>query len=176
MGDINERYNVQEKAEISSCTPLALANNRQLNNSTVVIPTDHNMDSLLSVELIRDFQTTAVFRTDQEQFDRYQLTMTAVRLYLVRSQSVHINRRERCPCNCTSKFMCSYPEFCDAKIHFVQELQGDGIDRRVLCCEWFKPQGMRTDDIMFGDKARCHAERRAFLVLQLMSITKLSQE
>jgi len=105
----------RKRRKISSCTPLALANNRQLYNSTVVIPADHNMDTLLSVELIRDFKRTAVFRTDQEQFDRYQLMMTAVWLYLARSQSVHINRRESCACNCTSKFMCSYPELCDVK-------------------------------------------------------------
>ena len=34
---------------------------------------------------------------------------------LARSQSVHINRRESCACNCTSKFMCSYPELCDVQ-------------------------------------------------------------
>jgi hypothetical protein len=100
----------RKRSKFSSCTPLALANNRQQNNSTVVVPTDHNMDSLLSVELIRDFKRTAVFRTGHKQFDLYQLMiMTA------RSQSVHINRRESCACNCTSKFMCSYPELCDVK-------------------------------------------------------------
>lgn len=45
--------------KLSSCTPLALANNRQLNNSTVVIPTDRNMDSSLSVELIRDCKSVS---------------------------------------------------------------------------------------------------------------------
>ena len=55
----------RKRRKVYSYTPLALANNRQLNNSTVVIPTDHNMDSLLFVELIRNVKRTAVFRTDQ---------------------------------------------------------------------------------------------------------------
>jgi len=102
----------RKRRKISSCTPLALANNRQLNNSTVVIPSDHNMDRLLSVELIRDFKRTAVFRKDQEQFDRYQLMMTAVWLYLARSQSVHINRRES---------YVATPNYATSKFSFVQD-------------------------------------------------------
>jgi hypothetical protein len=41
-------------------------------------------------------------------------------------------------------------------IQFVQELQGDGTDRRVQYCEWFKPQRTRAHDAMFSDKAGCH--------------------
>jgi hypothetical protein len=35
---------------------------------------------------------------------------------------------------------------------------------------------MRADDTKFSDKALCHTERRAFLVSQLITITKLPQE
>jgi hypothetical protein len=60
----------RQRRKLSLWTPLALANNRELDNSTVVIPTDYNMDRLLSVEPIRYFKRTAVFRTGQEQIDR----------------------------------------------------------------------------------------------------------
>jgi len=41
MGDINERYTVQEKVKVAFCMPLSLGNDRQLEIFTIVIPTDH---------------------------------------------------------------------------------------------------------------------------------------
>jgi hypothetical protein len=66
---------------------LALANDRQLKNFTPVIPTDHNVDSVLMVEFIRDFRRPAVLQTNQEQVaHKHQIMTKAVWLYLPRLQ------------------------------------------------------------------------------------------
>jgi len=41
MGDINERYTVQEEVEVAFCMPLSLDNDKQLEIFTIVIPEDH---------------------------------------------------------------------------------------------------------------------------------------
>jgi hypothetical protein len=47
--------------------PLAFASDRQPKNFTIIIPTDHNPDSILLVEFIQDFRRLAVFQTNQQQ-------------------------------------------------------------------------------------------------------------
>jgi hypothetical protein len=59
--------------------PLALTNDRQVENFTIITPADHDLDSFLLVEFIRDFRRLAVFQTHQEQIAReLQLVMKAV--------------------------------------------------------------------------------------------------
>lgn len=70
------------------------------------------------------------------------------------------------------------PNYARSKISFVQDTLctriTEGGNRSPSAVLWMVyPQRMRADDTMFSDKARCHAERRAFLVSQLMPITKL---
>lgn len=67
MADVNDRYTGQEKAEIVLFfMPLALANDRQLQNVTVLILPYYDLDILLLVEFIRDFRRPGVFRTNQD--------------------------------------------------------------------------------------------------------------
>ena len=40
--------------------------------------------------------------------------------------------------------------------NFVQELHGDGMDRRATFSEWSASQSIRADDIMFSDEACFH--------------------
>jgi hypothetical protein len=47
--------------------PLALANDRKLNNFTIIIPAGHSLDSLPLVVFIRDFRRPGVFWKNQEQ-------------------------------------------------------------------------------------------------------------
>ena len=74
------------------------------------------MDSLLSVELVRDFKRTAVFRTDQEQFDRYQLMMTAV--WQDRSRCTSIGEKAA-PATVLPNSCVATPNYATSKISFV---------------------------------------------------------
>jgi hypothetical protein len=47
---------VRERRKLTFCIPLTLAKDMKLKNFTVRIPTDHDMDSVLLVEFIRDFR------------------------------------------------------------------------------------------------------------------------
>jgi hypothetical protein len=65
--------------------PVALAIDSQLKNFAVIVPTDHDMDSVLFVEFIGDFARPGVFRTNKEQVAReLQLMMKAVFVKLVK--------------------------------------------------------------------------------------------
>jgi hypothetical protein len=47
---------LRKMQKLSFFMPLALANNRQLKNFTLVIPTDYDLDSILLVKFIQDFR------------------------------------------------------------------------------------------------------------------------
>lgn len=47
------------RQKLSFCMPLALANNRQLKNFTLVIPADCDLDRILLIKFIHDFRSSS---------------------------------------------------------------------------------------------------------------------
>jgi hypothetical protein len=71
MGDISDRNTVQKKGQkLSFFMPLALANDRQLKNFTIIIPADHGLDSTSVGQIYsRSQKTGSVSEQTAQNFD-----------------------------------------------------------------------------------------------------------